>query len=150
MDTRSHKIDERQSVLIENISSPLLVNDSRYVGVWLAPNIEESFILDVEVMVELIQKSVESVVLVSHHLFYHLLLWWCKMNQRKYQKDWTFKYKVKTFVEEKKEQPLVKQEKLFISWKFYFQNKSVRQSTEISVTSLGPNKDERFISLYRC
>ncbi|KAG5415244.1 hypothetical protein IGI04_002811 [Brassica rapa subsp. trilocularis] len=86
----SLSVDQRQSMLLQNIGSQLLVNGSHCVSVWLPPKIEESFILDVELGVQLIQKAVEATDFVEHHLFDQLSL-----RQLKSQKDWTFKYKLK-------------------------------------------------------
>lgn len=50
----SLRVDQRQSMLLQYISSQLIVNGSGCASVWFAPKIEESFILDVELVVELI------------------------------------------------------------------------------------------------
>uniref|UniRef100_A0A0D3D4H8 Uncharacterized protein n=1 Tax=Brassica oleracea var. oleracea TaxID=109376 RepID=A0A0D3D4H8_BRAOL len=51
---------------------------------------KESFILDVKLGVQLIQKALKATDFVEHHLFDQLSL-----RQLKSQKDWTFKYKLK-------------------------------------------------------
>lgn len=86
----SLRVDQRQSMLLQNIGSQLLVNGSHCVSVWLALKIEQSFILDVELGVQLIQKAVEATDFVEHHLFDQLSL-----RKLKSQKDWTYKYKLK-------------------------------------------------------
>lgn len=86
----SLRVDQRQSMLLQNIGSQLLVNGSHCVSVWLALKIEESFILDVKLGVQLIQKALKATDFVEHHLFDQLSL-----RQLKSQKDWTFKYKLK-------------------------------------------------------
>ena len=88
--------------MLENSSSQPLCNDSRIdhrLGVSIAPKarVEEAYILDVEMVGDLIQNSVESVDLVVRQLYDQMLLRRVggKMKQRKYQKSWMFKYRLK-------------------------------------------------------
>ncbi|KAF8046143.1 hypothetical protein N665_3999s0005 [Sinapis alba] len=95
----SLQVKERQSMLLQNSNSQFLVNESGYVGVWFAPKVDKAFILDVEIVEELIQMSVETAGFVAHYLFDQLLLRIVsKMKQLKYQKNWNFKYKLKHFL----------------------------------------------------
>lgn len=82
--------------MLKNSNSQLLVNDSYYVGVWSAPEAEQAYILDMDVMEKLAQNSVEAVDFVPHKMFDQLFLKTeSKRKQRRYQKNWKFKYKHK-------------------------------------------------------
>ncbi|KAL0899583.1 hypothetical protein Bca101_083544 [Brassica carinata] len=65
-------------------------------GVWISPEVEPTFILDVE---ELIQKSLEVAGFVTHQLFEKMILRGMREQQHKVlskmQKTWRFMYKVK-------------------------------------------------------
>ena len=87
------------SALLKNSSSQLLVNDSYDVGVWSAPKVEQAYILDMDSVEKLAQKSVGAIDLVAHQLFDQVCLRGRRENQQKIVskmlKTWKFKFKRK-------------------------------------------------------
>uniref|UniRef100_M4DCP5 Uncharacterized protein n=1 Tax=Brassica campestris TaxID=3711 RepID=M4DCP5_BRACM len=83
----SHRVDELHSALLKNSSSQLLVNDSYDVGVWSAPKVEQAYILDMDSVEKLAQKSVGAIDLVAHQLFDQMCLRGRRENQQKIVKS---------------------------------------------------------------
>ena len=71
------------SALLKNSSSQLLGNDSYDVGVWSAPKVEQAYILDMDSVEKLAQKSVGAIDLVAHQLFDQMCLRGRRENQQK-------------------------------------------------------------------
>lgn len=85
----SRRVKKLQSALPSNSRSQLLINlhNDHKLGVWTAPKVHQIYILDVNKREELIQKAVEGVEFVAHHMFNQLLLRVCrKMKHMKCQK----------------------------------------------------------------
>ncbi|KAL0702253.1 hypothetical protein Bca4012_058375 [Brassica carinata] len=84
---------------IEAFEKEILFTESsiaQKLGVWISPEVEPTFILDVE---KLIQKSLEVAGFVTHQLFEQMILRGMREQQHKVlskmQKTWRFKYKLK-------------------------------------------------------
>ncbi|WZY93232.1 hypothetical protein YC2023_065561 [Brassica napus] len=92
-----HRIGRLEYVFLENKSLQLHGDfDKLRVDEWKSPRVEHTYVLDVDMGEELIQKSADAEAeLVAHHLFDLLLQRvGCKRKQPRCHKNWKFKYKM--------------------------------------------------------